>query len=96
MNAFAGEVNPHRLGLVLGGLYGLWHLTWSLLVVIGLAKPLLDLVLRLHFLQVTYTVASFNVVTALGLIIVTSAVGYLMGYVLGLLWNRLGPRRVTR
>ena len=96
MNAFAGEVNPHRLGLVLGGLYGLWHLTWSLLVVIGLAKPLLDLVLHLHFLQVTYTVASFNVVTALGLIIVTSAVGYLMGYVLGLLWNRFGPRRVTR
>jgi hypothetical protein len=90
------KVNPHRLGLVVGGLYGLWHLMWSLLVVVGLAKPLLDFILSLHFLQVTYAVAPFNVLTALGLIIVTSAIGYVVGYVLGSLWNRLGLRRMTR
>jgi len=69
--------------MVLAGFYGLWHLTWSLL-------PLLDFVLSLDVLQVTYAVAPFNALEAVGLIVVTSAVGYLLGHVLAWLWNRFG------
>jgi hypothetical protein len=79
--------------MLLGGLYGLWHLTWSLLVVVGLAKPFLDFILSLHFLQVTYAVAPFNALNALALIVVTSALGYVLGYVLAWLWNRVGVAR---
>ena len=89
MDTSAEKLNPHRVGIVLGGLYGLWHLTWSLLVLVGLAKPFLDFILSLHFLQVTYTVAPFNALKALGLIVVTSA----LGYVLAWLWNRFGVAR---
>jgi hypothetical protein len=71
----------------------LWHLTWSLLVLVGLAKPLLDFILSLHFLQVTYAVAPFNATKALGLLVVTAVLGYLLGCVLAWLWNRVGAGR---
>jgi len=93
MDRSVEKLNPHRVGMVLGGLYGLWHLTWSLLVLLGLAKPFLDFILSLHFLQVTYAVAPFIALKALGLIVVTSALGYFLGYVLAWLWNRVGVTR---
>jgi hypothetical protein len=93
MDTSIGRLNPHHVGMVLGGLYGLWHLTWSLLVLVGLARPLLDFILSLHFLQVTYAVAPFNAGKALGLVVVTAALGYLLGYVLAWLWNRVGAGR---
>ena len=93
MDASVEKLNPHRVGMVLGGLYGLWHLIWSLLVLVGLAKPLLDFVLSLHFVQVAYAVAPFKALKAVGLIVVTSALGYLLGYVLAWLWNRFGSAR---
>ena len=86
-------MNPHRVGMALGGLCGLWHVTWSLLVLVGLAKPLLDVILSLHFLQVTYGVAPFDALTALALIVVTSALGYIVGYVPAWLWNRFSAAR---
>lgn len=98
MDTSLDKLNPHRVGMLLGGLYGLWHLTWSLLVLVGLARPFLDFILSLHFLQVTYAVAPFTWLKALGLIVVTSALGYLLGFVLAWLWNRLGlaGKRLTR
>jgi hypothetical protein len=93
MDTSAEKVNPHRVGMALGGLYGLWHLIWSLLVLVGLAKPFLDFILSLHFLRVTYAVGPFNALKALGLIVVTSALGYFLGYVLAWLWNRVGVAR---
>jgi len=33
-----GMVNPNKLGLVLGALYGGWHLLWAMLVGIGWAS----------------------------------------------------------
>ena len=41
----------------------------------------------------SYTVAPFNALKALGLIVVTSALGYFLGYVLAWLWNRFGVAR---
>jgi len=93
MDTSVEKLNPHRVGMLLGGLYGLWHLTWSLLVLVGLAKPLLDFILSLHFLQVTYAVSPFTPLKALALIVVTSALGYFLGYVLAWLWNRVGVAR---
>ena len=95
MDTSVVRLNPHRAGIALGSLFGLWHLTWSLLVLVGLAKPFLDFILSLHFLQVTYAVAPFTALKALGLIVVTSALGYCLGYVLAWLWNRFGGPRET-
>ena len=95
MNTSTQRLAPHRAAVALGGLCGLWHLAWSALVLLGLAKPVLDLVLALHFLEVTYTVAPFSAPKALGLVVMTSALGYLLGYVLVWVWNRLGAARPT-
>jgi hypothetical protein len=36
--------NPNKVGLVIGVLIGGWHFVWSLLVLIGCAQPILDLI----------------------------------------------------
>lgn len=81
------KVNSHKVGLAIGGVVGIWHLVWSLLVLFGLAKPFLDWILGLHFIKIEFSLVSFNIGTSLLLIIATSVIGYLFGYVLGWLWN---------
>lgn len=81
------SVNAHNVGLAIGGLLGLFHLTWSLLIAIGLAQPLLDLIFQLHMIRPVFVVEPFSLMLAVGLIIVTSLVGYVFGYVAGWMWN---------
>ena len=80
-------VNSHKLGLVVGSLLGAWHFCWAVLVALGWAQPLLNFVFWIHFLNPVYTVGSFHVGIAALLIVVTSAIGYVIGSVLGALWN---------
>lgn len=42
------RANPHSFGLVFGTLLAAWHALWSLLVWLGPAQPLIDLIFRLH------------------------------------------------
>lgn len=81
------QVHAHKVGLVFGGLVAIAHVMWALLVFAGLAKPFLDWIYGLHFLNFQYVVAPFSFANALTLVIVTGIVGYLMGYVAGSLWN---------
>lgn len=81
------KVNPHKLGMVVGIFGGSWHTLWSILVAFGVAKPLLDWLLSLHFLSLTFSVQEFNLATAVILIIVTSVIGYILGYFLAWIWN---------
>ena len=84
-------ISKHKLGLVVGYFLGLWHLTWSLLVALGLAQPLINWVFRLHFIQPPYTVTPFRLSLAIVLIAITTTLGYIVGWVLGAIWNRLHP-----
>ena len=83
------KLNSHKTGLVFGALLGLDHLVWSILVAAGWAKPLLDRMLGLHFINVSYSLNPFSAGKALLLIIVTSVVGYIAGYIFAALWNWL-------
>ena len=82
-------VNSKKLGIVFGAFLGLWHLVWSVLVAIGWAQPLLDFIFRLHMIEPPYRVAQFNLGMAITLIIVTTLVGYVAGFVIGTIWNRV-------
>ena len=80
-------INPNKAGLVLGALMGGWHFLWGLLVAFGLAQTLIDFIFWMHFIKPVYVVGTFNTVTALILIAVTSGVGYALGWIFGVLWN---------
>jgi hypothetical protein len=82
-----GTVNPNKTGLVLGTLIGGWHLVWALLVAVGWAQWLLNFVFWLHFLKPAYVVETFHAWIAVILIAVTATIGFVVGYILGVLWN---------
>ena len=73
---------------MLGALLGGWHFLWSLLVAVGWAQPLIDFIFWLHFIKPVYVIGAFNVGTALLLIVITTGIGYAIGYIFGVLWNR--------
>lgn len=77
------------LATVSGG----WHLTWSLLVLLGWAQPLIDVVFWLHFITPPYQVGAFVPGRAIGLIAFTATFGYVIGRVIGTVWNALHRAR---
>lgn len=84
-----GSVSPHKTGLVLGAFLGGWHLLWSLLVVLGWAQPFIDFIFWIHFIEPVYVVGTFSAGIALILIVVTAGIGYAVGCICGVLWNRI-------
>jgi hypothetical protein len=84
--------NPSNAAISVGTVLGAWHLLWVALVATGIAKPVLDFVLRLHFLQFEYTLAPFILSTAAMLVGLTFIIGALVGLLFALVWNWLGRR----
>lgn len=83
------HINPAKAGLSVGCVIGLWHLMWVTLVAIGWAKPVMDFVLRLHFIQLQYELVPFAVGTAGMLVALTFCVGAFFGIVFAVAWNWL-------
>ena len=83
------NINKNKAGLAFGAFLGVCHLTWSVVVAIGLAQPFMDWIFKLHFIQPPYTIAPFNVGIAATLVIVTSSIGYVSGWVMAAIWNRI-------
>lgn len=81
------QVSAHKVGLVFGGTMAIWHAIWAFMVFLKLAKPFLDWILGLHFLNFQYSINPFAFLKALILVIVTGVIGYIMGYICGWLWN---------
>ncbi len=84
------SLSPRRAGLALGILFAAVHLIWSLFVALNLAQPLMDFVLQIHMLQVPVKALPFSFGNALGLIVITGVIGYVMGCILAWLWNKAG------
>ncbi|HZJ42994.1 MAG TPA: hypothetical protein VFD63_04440 [Pyrinomonadaceae bacterium] len=80
-------ISRNKLGIVFGSLLGLWHLVWAVLVMTGVAQWLMDWVFRLHFIQPPYVVSAFKPIYAIGLIVITSSLGYIFGWIGGAIWN---------
>lgn len=83
------KFNVQKTALVLGIFLGLVHVVWSLLVLIGFAQPLLDFIFWVHMLANPYHVTGFTLTQSILLILVTCGVGYLVGYVFAMLWNKM-------
>jgi hypothetical protein len=83
------QMTSWKAGLVLGVIFGGWHLCWSLLVALRWAQPVVDFVFWIHFIKPIYVVEPFEVGRAVILIAVTAAVGFVIGSVFALVWNAL-------
>ncbi len=82
-------LNKNKAGLALGLLFGALHLAWAILVALHWAKPFMDWVLHLHFMDWNYSMIGFNILTTLWLIILTFVIGYIVGWAFAWLWNWL-------
>ena len=80
-------VHSHKVGLTVGGMLAIWHAAWALLVLLGVAQSFMEWIFGLHFITMQFSINPFNAGTALTLIVVTGIIGYVMGYILGELWN---------
>jgi hypothetical protein len=86
-------ISKNKLGVVVGSAFGLWHLTWALLVATGVAQWLMDWTFRLHFIQPVYLVTAFRPQLAIALIAVTSVLGFIFGWIAAGIWNWLHTER---
>ena len=82
-------VSPNKAGIALGVLLGAWHAMWAIFVAVGWAQPIVDFVFWMHMIKSVLLIAPFNIGTALLLVAVTGALGYIAGFILAALWNWL-------
>jgi len=81
--------HPASVGLALGLFLAGFHALWASLVLIGAAQPLINFIFLLHMIRPPYVVEPFSFGSAVALVIVTGVMGFVVGSVLGLLWDRL-------
>lgn len=81
------QINPNKSAFVLATVLGLYHLTWAALVAAGVAQRFIDFILWLHFIKPFIVVEAFSFERAAGLVLVTGAIGYVIGAVVAFLWN---------
>ena len=86
-------ISKNKLGLAFGAFFGVWHLMWAVLVAFGVAQWFINFVFRIHFMQPPYTVKGFELALAITLILVTSIIGYVMGWALAGIWNWLQAKK---
>lgn len=85
-----GEImSKSSLGLIVGIFSATLHLVWTLLVILNLAKPIMDFVYGLHFLNNPFLITGFTFSKAIGLLLLTFFGGYVLGYFLGWVWEKV-------
>ena len=70
-----------------GVLLAACHLGWLILVLTGVAKIVLDWILGMHLMTLSYSVLDFNYLSALILLVMTFVVGYVFGFILAAILN---------
>ena len=81
-------INPIKAGLALGAVMALIHASWALIVAVGLAQRLVDIIFWLHFVQPLYIILPFDIVTALMLVGLAAISGFVVGLIFAMFWNR--------
>ena len=80
-------MNVGKAGLVLGAVFGGWHLCWAILVALGWAQPVIDFVFWMHFIRPIYVIEPFDFTRAAILLAVTAGIGFVIGSAFALVWT---------
>ena len=83
------NINKNKVGLTFGIISGVCHLFWSVLVFTELAQPLIDFIFKIHMIEATHIVGNFNSMYAVSLVVITSIIGYIVGYIFASVWNKV-------
>jgi hypothetical protein len=83
------KLSTTTTGLVLGAMIGGMHLFWSLLVAAGWGQPIINFIFWIHFIKPIYLIEPFESIRAISLVVVTSIIGFMLGWAAAWLWNRL-------
>lgn len=83
------HLNPGKTGLALGVLIAGLHFVWSVLVLLGWGQALVDFILWAHMIHVGEMVGPFDLTACITLLVVTGIVGYVVGYVFAMVWNKV-------
>ncbi len=78
-----------KAGVVAAIVLGIMHLCWSALVASGLAQRVADFIFWMHFVKPVYVIEPFEISRAVILVLVTAAIGFVMGAVGAWAWNLL-------
>ncbi|OGG39663.1 hypothetical protein A2118_03180 [Candidatus Kaiserbacteria bacterium GWA2_50_9] len=83
------HLNPKKVGLAVGKFLGGVHLVWAVLVALGWAQALVNFSQWAHMVSVPVVVEPFNLTAAITVILVATAVGFVLGYAFAHIWNYL-------
>jgi hypothetical protein len=72
-------MNLFRTSLIGGLCLACLHACWALLVALGWAQPLMDIIFKLHMLTPPFQVQAFDPLLAVGLIAITFLIGCFYG-----------------
>ncbi|VVB83785.1 Uncharacterised protein [uncultured archaeon] len=82
-----GKWHWNKIALVVGLYAAALHAIWAIVVALGVGQAYLDWILPLHFISNMYTVLSFNVLTALFLVVMAFIGGYIATLLFIWLWK---------
>jgi hypothetical protein len=83
------KFKANQIGLTVGVSIALLHLIWNVLIYFKVAQVFLNWIYLMHSMNNPFKVMAFNLTRALTLIGFTFIVGYVVGYIFTLVWNRL-------
>ena len=83
------KAKPQKLGVVVGTVMGGAHLAWAILVWLGWAQALAEFSMWAHMAHFQFTAGPFELSAAVTVVVVASAMGYVVGYVAGTVWNKV-------
>ena len=83
------ELDEKKVALTLGLFLGGSHLVWSLLILTGLAQPLINFIFWAHMIANPVQVTGFALTQSLILIAVTFTVGFVGGLIFAKVSNEV-------
>ena len=83
------HLNANKAGLAFGAFLALVHLVWSILVLLSWGQPIYDFILWAHMIHLPLVIGPFDITAAVTLVVLTAIIGYVMGYVFAILWNKV-------